>query len=131
MEKRSRYQEVKYRTDYSVLTNRTAVVHESRIDPNRDIELEKLAFIVEVRDAIASYGANVNMAMVFNMDENPVTLLDAPVTAVVDTNSNQAAKSTSQHRYKSHDLLPHTHTAPSAWILDSYRAHFTPAVQEA
>ena len=38
--------------------------------------------------AIDTYGAD----LVLNMDETPVTLLDAPVTAVVATGSGQAAK---------------------------------------
>jgi hypothetical protein len=69
-------------------SHRTAVVHESKAELARDMELEKIAFVVEVRDAIERYGA----AMVFNMDETPVSLLDAPVTAVVATGSKQAAK---------------------------------------
>jgi len=69
-------------------SHRTAVVHQSKAELARDMELEKISFVVEVRDAIERYGA----AMVFNMDETPVSLLDVPVTAVVATGSKQAAK---------------------------------------
>jgi hypothetical protein len=171
-------------------SHRTAVVHESRVDPNRDQELEHLAFVLEVRDAIHEYGAG----MVLNMDETPVTLLDAPVTAVVTTGTKEAAKimtpvnvgtkittiptiTAAGERlpmcavlkgktqrclnkvkndasaavkkvqlyysekgwinegimalYFRDVVLPHTHAQPAALILDSYRAHFTPAVREA
>jgi hypothetical protein len=69
-------------------SHRTAVVHESKAELQRDMELEKIAFVVEVRDAIERCGA----AMVLNMDETPVSLLDVPITAVVATGSKQAAK---------------------------------------
>jgi hypothetical protein len=171
-------------------SHRTAVVHESRADPNRDLELEKLAFVVEVRDAIERCGA----AMVLNMDETSVQLLDAPVTAVVATASKQAAKISTpvnvgtkittfptvtasgerlplcavlkgktprclkkiqegassdvrkvqlyysekgwineeiMQRYLHDVLLPYTNSLPAALILDSYPAHFTPAVRDA
>jgi hypothetical protein len=68
-------------------SHRTAIVHVSNAHLGRDQELEMLGFVVEVRDAIASYGAK----MVFNMDETPVTLLDVPTTAVVSTGSKQPA----------------------------------------
>ena len=171
-------------------SHRTAVAHESKAELARDMELEKLAFIVEVRDAIERCGA----AMVFNMDETPVSLLDAPVTAVVPTGSKQAAQIRSTANvgtklttfptisaagdklalcailkgktarclkkvqegasadvrrvllyysvkgwvnegimalYLRDVLLPYTRCRPAALILDSYRAHFSPAVCEA
>ena len=52
------------------------------------MELEKLAFVLEVHDAIDRCGTT----MVFNMDESPASLLDPPVTAVVAKGSKQAAK---------------------------------------
>lgn len=171
-------------------SHRTAVTHESKAELARDMELEKLAFVVEVRDAIERYGAG----MVFNMDEHPVSLLDAPVTAVVPTGTKQAAQilttanvgtkittfptisaagdklplcavlkgktprclrkvqegaSADVRRVKLYysekgwvnesimvlyfrdALQPFTRSRPAALILDSYNAHFTPAVHEA
>jgi hypothetical protein len=171
-------------------SHRTAVVHTSRVDSSRDLELEKIAFIVEVRDALARYGAG----SVFNMDETPISLLDTPVTAVVSTGNKEAAKihtgvnvgtkittfptisaagdklpmcavlkgktprslrkitegaSAAVHKvrlyysekgwinegimalYLRDVLLPRTHAQTAALILDSYRAHFTPAILEA
>jgi hypothetical protein len=79
-------------------SHRTAVVHESKAELQRDMELEKIAFVVEVRDAIERCGA----AMVFNMDETPVSLLDVPVTAVVATGSKQAAKVATSAKVPTH-----------------------------
>ena len=171
-------------------SHRTAVEHKRRADPDRDTELEKIAFVVEVRDAIDRYGP----ALVLNMDETPVPLLDAPITAVVATASKKAAKihtpinvgtkvttfptisasgvhlplcailkgktprclrKVQEHAsvdvkkvqlyysekgwvnegimalYFRDVLLPYTHCRPAALIVDSYRAHFTPAVRAA
>lgn len=171
-------------------SHRTAVMHKSKADPDRDVELEKIAFIVEVRAAIFACGP----ALVLNMDETPVSLLDAPVTAVVATGSNAAAAvETSANigtkittfptisaagdklplcaiikgktprclrkiqegasaeinkvklyysdkgwvnegimlRYLTDVVQPYTRSQPAALILDSYRSHFTPAVQAA
>lgn len=168
-------------------SHRTAVTHVSRADAGRDMELEKVGFIVEVRDAIDKYGA----ARVLNMDETPVSLLDVPVTGVVATGSKQAAHIHSTANvslkfttfptisaagdklklcavlkgktarclkkvqvgasadvkrvqlyfsqkgwvnegimalYLRDVLLPYTHAEPAALILDSYKAHFTPAL---
>jgi hypothetical protein len=171
-------------------SHRTAVVHESKAELQRDMELEKIAFVVEVRDAIERCGA----AMVFNMDETPVSLLDAPVTAVVATGSKQAAKVATSAKVPTHFttfptitaagdklplcailrgktprclkkvrvgasadvkkvhlyysergwmnegvmvlyfrdiLLPYTHCRPAALIVDSFQAHWTPAIRDA
>jgi hypothetical protein len=69
-------------------SHRTAVAHQSKTELGRDMELEKLAFVVQVRAAIARCGP----ARVFNMDETPVSLLDVPITAVVQTGSKEPAK---------------------------------------
>jgi hypothetical protein len=171
-------------------THRTAVIHTSRADLQRDMELEKLAYVVEVRDAIDQFGSG----RVLNMDENPVSLLDVPVTAVVATGSGSAAKVLTTAnvgtkittfptitaagdklplcailkgkterclkkikegasgdvnkvqlyysdkgwinegimlRYLADVVQPYTASQPSALILDSYRAHFSPAVLSA
>jgi hypothetical protein len=171
-------------------SHRTSVVHESRAELGRDVEHEILEYVNDVREAVDRYGPS----MVFNMDETPVTLLDAPVTAVVATGSKQAANITTpaNHLLKittfptitaagdrlpmcavlkgktprtlnkikngaSADvsqvqlyysekgwinegimalyfrdvLLPYTRAQPAALIVDSYRAHFTPAVRDA
>ena len=180
----------RFKRRHCLSSHRTAVVHESKADLGRDMELEKLAFVLQVRDAIESCGA----AMVLNMDETPVSLLDAPVTAVVTTGSKQAAhihttanvgtKLTTfptisaagdklalcailkgktprclkkiregassdiskvllyysekgwvnegiMALYFRDVLLPYTRCRPAALILDSYRAHFTPAIRAA
>jgi hypothetical protein len=68
-------------------SHRTAVAHVSHAHLGRDEELEKLAFVVEVREAVTRYGAR----MVLNMDETPVSLLDVPITAITATASKQPA----------------------------------------
>jgi len=68
-------------------SHRTAVVHVNQPEQDRDMELERIAFIVEARDAIDRYGSHI----VFNMDETPVSLLDVLVTAVVSTGIKRAA----------------------------------------
>lgn len=171
-------------------SHRTAIVHTSNRDMNRDMELEKIAFVVEVRECIDTFGAG----RVLNMDETPVVLLDVSVTAVVSTGRKEAAKihtsvnvgrkittfttvsavgdklqlcaifkgrtertlskirdgasaDTKKVRLYYSDkgwvnegimlqylrdvIQPFTHSQPSALILDSYRSHFTPAVQQA
>jgi transposase len=78
----------RFKSRQRLSSHRTAVVHESKPELHRDMELEKISFVVEVRDAIERCGA----ALVFNMDETPASLLDPPVTAVVARGSKQAAK---------------------------------------
>jgi hypothetical protein len=80
-----------FKRRHRLSSHRTAVKHISRAERERDMELEKIAFVVEVRDAIHRCGAS----FVLNMDETPVQLLDVPVTAVVSTGSGQAATVTS------------------------------------
>lgn len=73
-------------------SHRTAVIHISaRLRAEgRDLDEEAFQFITEVRGAIDAYGAN----MVLNMDETPALMCDVPVTAIVRTGSNEAAKIT-------------------------------------
>jgi hypothetical protein len=78
----------RFKRKHRLSSHRTAVKHVSRVERGRDMELEKLAFILEVRDAVEEYGAS----LVLNMDETPVMLLDVPVTAVVSTGCGQAAQ---------------------------------------
>ena len=80
-----------FKRRHRLSSHRTAVKHMSRAERERDMELEKIAFVVEVRDAIHRCGTS----LVLNMDETPVQLLDVPVTAVVSTGSGQAATVTS------------------------------------
>lgn len=70
-------------------SHRTALLHVSAAEAaRRDIEEESFQFVTSVRGAIDSYGA----ARVFNMDETPTQMCDAPTTGVVATGSKDPAR---------------------------------------
>ena len=70
-------------------SHRTALLHVSAAEAaRRNIDEESFQFVTAVRGAIDSYGA----ARVFNMDETPTQMCDAPTTGIVATGSKDPAR---------------------------------------
>lgn len=69
-------------------SHRTKLVRQSKKEmERRDVEEECFHYVQSVRNAVLEYGAH----RVLNMDETPIALCDAPVSAVTATGSKNAA----------------------------------------